>query len=453
MKIILYFRNLLIVFAEAAKLDIDDINYSISSDKLNLRAFGMNSLPRKGIFIRLLSLLKRFAKSYRTISTDKTIDKNCILFFANNNNELHALEPVYTKIANSYVVGFGSYYDRFPYFITYIVSLLFLPTVFCQYLKADENNKEKYRYAFDSYVLSYGFYVIFRCWIQKNKPLSIVISNDLIFTNRALIVAAKESQIITFYIQHASINNRFPPLTVDYALLDGNVAVTSYSECGSSSSTAFIIGVPKLDSLHCNKNVNPNLSTLGICTNDLDSFARIESLCRTIKNSHPSLTVILRSHPADRRLIDLKKLALSLKILFSDARSEFSLDFLRSVDAIVACDSNVLLEAAMMDVYPITYDFSLFNLDWYGFVKNGLTEYFSEPEALCERLVELQKSKPSIRAKSKLYSGTVGTKYDGNSSKLAAMLIADIDSTMFSETKWRKVVGLSFNVFELADNA
>ena len=442
------FKNLCRYFIYATKLPVDDINYNISSDKLNLRSFGKESLPRKGIFIRLASFGKNFIKSTSTIFSKKA-SSNSSLFFVNNKNELLALEPIYSKLSDSDVAGYGLFYNKCPYFITYLISILFIPLVLYKFLVADTLNKEKYKYAFDAYILSYGFYITCMLWFNKIKPKSIVISNDLIFTNRVIILVAKKLKITTYYIQHASVNNKLPPLTVDYALLDGQDAADKYCECGPSTTVIFIIGIPKLDSFYNKTCKNIVLSKLGICTNDLDSFKRIEKLCWTIKNTFSSLEVYLRSHPSDRRIDDLKKLASRLNINFSDPRNELAFDFLQSVDAIIGCDSNILLEAVLLDVYPMYFDFSKRNLDWYGFVKSGLVEYYTECNLLCEKLIELQKNKPSIRAKAKYYSGTVDTNYDGQSSDLAAMLIENINATVTLGTKWSRKLESPLTIYEL----
>jgi len=345
------------------------------------------------------------------------------------------------------------YYDKCPYFLAYIISILFLPFVFYKFIIADEDKKDIYAYALDSYLLTYGFYVMCRIWIEQIKPESIVISNDLIFTNRVILLVAKELGIVTFYIQHAAVNSNFPPLTVDYALLDGRDAVDKYYECGPTSAIIYIIGISKFDSLYNKINNLKVLARLGICTNNLDSIERIEELCITMRSTFPSLIIYLRTHPADRRTDNLKKLASRLGINYSDSKNELSYDFLQSVDVVIGCNSNILLEAAMMDVHPLYFDFSRTNLDWYGFVKSGLVEYYSDSKPLCGRLLELQKSKPSIRSKARFYSGTVGTRYDGRSSDLASSIIKEITAGhTINMNLWDKIPNDKLKAYELRVN-
>ena len=442
-------KDLCIYIVEAAKLDVDDVNYYISSDKLNSRAWGKDALPRKGICIRLLSFFNNFVKSISSIFSRKKNIANNTLFFVNNKNELLAIEPIFAKLTNADIAGYGLFYNNCPYFFAYLTSLLFIPIVFYKFIVAVGLKKENYTYAIDSYILSYGFYIMCKAWFKKVKPKSIVISNDLIFKNRVIIVVTKELKIPIYYIQHASVNNKFPPLTVDYALLDGYNSVKKYLECGPTSTKIFIIGIPKCDSSYDYISTSKVIANLGICTNNLDSFERIEELSDKIRSTLPSLTIYLRSHPSDRRINDFKKLASKMGIIFSDSRKVPSIDFLKSVDAIIGCDSNILLEAALMNVFPLCYDFSKNNLDWYEFVKTGLVEYYSEPQSLSDRLLCLQKNRPSIRDKAKLFSGTIGTSYDGHSSELAAMLIEDIDAFMTANDKWHRMNDSHPNVFEL----
>ena len=114
-----------------------------------------------------------------------------------------------------------------------------------------------------------------------------------------------------------------------------------------------------------------------------------------------------------------------------------SFDFLKKVDAIIAGASNILLEAALMNVFPLYYDFAQTHLDWYGFQRSGLVECLSEPEEVCRSIKEICQSKPSVRTKAKLYCATIGTCYDGRSGELAGAMIQKLKTATIGNTLGR----------------
>src|SRR5207247_2986001 len=137
----------------------------------------------------------------------------------------------------------------------------------------------------------------------------------------------------------------------------------------------------------------------------------------------PNLSLILRPHDADLRQKEWKELSKRYDMDFSDSTGDISFEFLRKVDAIIAGESNILLEAAIMGVVPLYYDFGQAHLDWYRFERNGLVEYTSDPAVLCRILNEILRNRPYVRPKAKPYCATIGTSYDGRSSDVASELI------------------------------
>ncbi len=134
-------------------------------------------------------------------------------------------------------------------------------------------------------------------------------------------------------------------------------------------------------------------------------------------------------------------------------KCEDSFAFLTRVDVAISGDSSILLEAVLMDVYPIYYDFSLHRLDYYSFLHNGLVEYASEPDEVCSILEKLSKSKPSVRSRAKLYCCTVDTPFEGHSSDLAAQIISGIAlGTCGNMDPWIRITGLEhLEAYELVD--
>ena len=89
-------------------------------------------------------------------------------------------------------------------------------------------------------------------------------------------------------------------------------------------------------------------------------------------------------------------------------------------------------------------------MDWYGFRRSGLVEYYCKPEEVVHRLKELAQFKPSVREKAKRYCATTGTVYDGHSIELASDLIRlltggdEVDKAM-----WTRVPGSRLEAYQL----
>lgn len=448
-----YFWRLLIA---ASKLDIVDLAYEFSSESLHtlLAEYWMriNGLPRKGIAVRIGIFFFHFYKSilayWRCIGVG--MPPGGFIFFALSRNEIDSLKPVCDRMPTAYLTGNNETPFHFPFFWAYALSCAYLPLVVFRFLKAKGYEKKSFGYIFDQYLLSYGFYIIARMWFQRQRPQAVVLANHLYTYHRMLYKAARDEHIPTFYLQHASIPAIIPPLQSDYALLDGQIALSRLAHAGTTSSRIFLIGMPKLDAHLRHINVKEQVRSIGICVNDLGPLLRTEQLLTRIRQEFATLSLILRPHNADPRVREWRDVARKCGIEFSDSRTELSFDFLRKVDAIIAGDSNILLEAALMDVVPLYYDFAETKLDWYGFQRHGLVEYFSQPNQVCSRLKEISKIKPSVREKAKLYCATVGMRYDGHSGELAAALIQSLVSgAQLNPSIWKRIPNINLEAYEL----
>ena len=288
---------------------------------------------------------------------------------------------------------------RFPDFFIYLLALPFLPLVFFKFWMSRGYKKRSFYFAFDGYWVVYGTYLAARLWLRLFKVRAVVTSNDHTSINRAFIQAAKDEGITTLYMQHASITSDFPPLSFDYALLEGFDALRKYESAGSSSNTrVYLIGMPKADEYLQYLNMQTTTThTIGVCINGLDPLQRVEKVCEYLHNEFSELYFYLRPHPDDKRDVLWMNLSQKYCMKLSNPRVEHPFAFLKRVDVIIAGDSNILLEAALMNVVPIYHDFSLNHLDHYGFHYNGLVDYTSDPKALCNKIRKLLKNRPQIR--------------------------------------------------------
>ena len=102
------------------------------------------------------------------------------------------------------------------------------------------------------------------------------------------------------------------------------------------------------------------------------------------------------------------------------------------MDAIISGNSSVLLDAAMMNVFPIFLrDLNAINKynekedpnDKYGFVKNGLAIGCDSIDQINACLKVIIDKKPNIRSKASYYVENINREWDGHSAHYAAKII------------------------------
>lgn len=253
----------------------------------------------------------------------------------------------------------------------------------------------------------------------------MVVSNDHRSFPCVLTEAARAEGIPTFYVQHASVTDRFPPLRVDYALLDGRDALEKYAGAGPTDTTALLIGMTKQDAHAMKGRVRSTFESLGICLSKADTFELTQELLEGLSKIRGDLSVTVRTHPAVVPQ-DLKPILELCKKYGYDhsGKAEIAFDFLGRMDAIISGVSGISLEAALQNVVPISYPLNTGNNDWYGFLEHGLCEACHNFQELETCLDNLRLNCPDVRQRAKWYCATIGTKYEGRSSYLAAELIS-----------------------------
>jgi hypothetical protein len=436
-------------------LDIFDLNFAYD-ERIACLSRLPATLPKPGVLVRVVAFVWHLLEGILHLNipfVTPRIPKRSILFFVYTKNQRDALKPLAEETQNSYFVGYNVPVDRhFPVFWSHIIALPFFPLVLLKLLKAHGYRRKTFRYNLDQYWLTYGYYVVSHLWLAQIAPNALVVSNDHNMPQRVMVKVARELYIPTIYLQHASVTERFPPLSFDYALLEGKDALQKYDQAGASQTTVFLVGMPKMDRYFKHVNLGSKVQSVGICTNLQDPLPRVDALCEYIHNNFPDLPIVIRPHPRDKRYADWEKLVQSHHASLSDSHTELSFEFLRCVDVVFVGDSSILLEAALMNVYPIYYDFSQQIPDYYGFVRNGLADYISEPQQAGSKLRLLLESKPDVQMKAKMYCAIVGTKYVGESAKLASVLIQRVASrSRLDLDRWIQSCSFNLKAYELLD--
>ncbi len=437
---------------KAMRLDIFDLAFEFSSEHLNLLAQPPAGLPRKGVLKRMaIFFWHLLCEVISAMRREPLPASGAFMFFAVSKNERDSLATIVSRVPGACLVGKnGQSSVGFPWASSYLISCFFFPLVLMRYIAARGYRRRAFSYVFDHFWLIYGLYIVSRRWLRRCKPRAVVLANQLSMPHRVVMKAAREERIPTFYVQHASTADRFPPLVVDFALLEGRDALNKLVRAGTTEPRVFLIGMPKLDDHVPHLNCKATVEIVGVCTNGLDPIERADLLCARLRGEFPSIPMILRPHNADRRGKEWRELSSRYGMEYSDSGTELSFNFLKRVDAIISGESNILLEAALLDVYPIYFDFPLSALDWYGFRRSGLVEYRTEPQEVIDQIRELSRLKPSVRCRAGLYCATVGTNYDGFSGALAGALVLALTRLRGDIPKgWKRIPEVGLEAYEL----
>ena len=313
-------------------------------------------------------------------------------------NNIHALTPLKTN---------KSAFIRPNKDIIYRYSLIykliyFIPLFF--YIKL----RNRLKWYFD-YIKVVGHIEESRRILRKYKPEKLVFSNDHNPYQIALKLAAQELAIPTYYFQHASISNSMPPLDFTVSFLEGDAALDKYKEIGDIKGKVELIGNLRLHNKNIGINTSSKVDVIGIAANKLDKTEDIYKLIEHIVNKYTNISIVLRLHPADNRKIIVK----NKNVHFSDSNLENTFVFLRRIDMLIAGDSSIHLEAALVNVIPVYYKISINNIfDYYGYYKNGLVYYAKNIKSL-DSLIEMQTIKKlDVQANLAYYDEFFKRKFD-----------------------------------------
>jgi len=279
---------------------------------------------------------------------------------------------------------------------------------------------------FDLIFAATGYYELSKKHLQQYQPQVIIFANDHNTDPRALLLAAKELNIPTVYIQHASVSTSFPPLAFALNLLEGQDALHKYRQCGPISGEVKLIGMPKADKFIQNKNTGTIIRHIGICVNIIDDLNAVRELLLLLVKQQPNFQISVRPHPSDNR--DYTFIAdVDTTISLSNSKTEPAFDFLIKQDAIIAGDSSIHLEAVMLNILSIYYRFNAGNFvyDYYGYAQHGLVETAETPEQLISLLSLYKNNRPQVYQRANYYNAVMGTANEGKSHALALTYIQD----------------------------
>lgn len=287
----------------------------------------------------------------------------------------------------------------------------------------DKDRPENKR-VWDTVFKSLGSVETAKWLLKKYKPVNIIFANDHTLEPRALLLAAKQLGIPTFYIQHACVRDDFPPLRFDHNLLEGACAKDIYETTGPIRGAVKLIGIPRMDQYLKNKNTADQVRSIGICSNMLDDTKEIEKIIQDICKAFPEVKVSYRPHPSDSRELDIP----ADQISYSNSNKETPFQFLQRQDLIIAADTSIHYEAVMLNVFSIYYRFGDESRkgDLYLFCKNGISVPAIDTAEVIKIVSPLTKNKPDVYSKAMYYNAALGNEMEGNSAKVAGEYIKQV---------------------------
>lgn len=296
---------------------------------------------------------------------------------------------------------------------------------------------------FNVFCQVYIYLPLFYRLLNEYKPDCVIVSNDHNVDCRSLLAMANYFGIKTAYMQHASVSDLFPALTVDYAFLDGESALETYLKCERNLSfnytnrehpKIFLSGQKKiLKSL-----VKSGKENVGLAINILDNIDGAIELVN--KLTADGFLVSLRWHPSQKKndIMRIKEeFSDDSMVTLSDPRQQSVDNFLFEIYYMICGNSSIHLEAAVAGVIPIYYEIQPPHIeDYYGYVKNGIALKAESYQRLVSLLKKIDTSKPNSKA-IQYYSATYNTEWYGKEGELVATILSQLQE----DSPWRELFG------------
>ena len=337
--------------------------------------------------------------------------KNCYnktIFLSLSKNNYNVLEPLYNQFKNEKVFISTDYRNNKEYllltkFFPFIISLFFLPLNLIKIPFLNKSIKKRTILFLHEYLLYDGYNIFFDIFLKYKNPSKIVIANDHVQLTRIIIKKAKKYNITTYYLQNGCITKSFPILSTDYALLEGDYSKDIYSIKNLNKTKIKIIGMTKVDNHSYSLNNKSTLHSIGICTTATTAFNDIEKMIDFLLKHFKNINFFLRPHPSEMIENKYKTFYNHSSVKISNSNKTHPIEFLKNVDLIISGNSAILLEAALMNIYPIYFftdnnieKYNDKNFDRYGFIKNKLAKEATSLEDLKIIINNAINAKPNI---------------------------------------------------------
>lgn len=404
--------------------EINSIRYSVGIRFLEGGKAGF--LVKKNIYTGILNYIYSLFQSIfiNPLSFKKIGECNeGSLILYSSKNQLNALEPLHKilEIENNHCIISTK---ELPFIYSYISSLNSIGDFIRYYKQSTSEERRIIGNEFCAFLRSYGDYKLFLRLFKKKRPKILIVANDHSSTFRAALLAAKEVKIKTLYVQHAAVTNKFPKMIFNYAFLDGYDAYCKYREKGIESDSVFLIGGVRFDISNRKEKKRTGDFVIGVALTLKDTEEEWQKTIAKLKEEYAPNKILLRPHPGMNvaRIYEYSK---NEGIGFSDSRSENSFDFISNIDFLLANETSIHLDAAIMHT-PSVVCSCLSNkkfTDHYGFVKTGIVERIKDIKEVLPYIKNYHFS-PSVES-IRRYNASYNTSVEGSVSSIICSFIRD----------------------------
>ena len=356
----------------------------------------------------------------------KTLPKNYkgIVFFGVSINNRRSLDPIATHLEEDEYLYLKNHQNDIHKRRAFWLSLPYLPDLIRTYRNADAPTRTIIKRYFTRLWSTYGYYQLAKEYLEHYKVKTLILSSDQGEFHRCLLLNAKELNVKTIYVQHASVAKGFPKLIASYSFLDGEETLEKYLYAGKPEGEVYLSGGVRFDPIFQKyklKNVE-SVGTIGIAINMLDDFGEVQRLCQFLLSHNYKL--VLRPHP---RYGGINKTWLEENAIdYSDPKAESSFDFISHIDLMISNESSIHLDAALMKCPSVVYNFSTHPiLDRYSYIKTGLVRVADNEEQLLAAITNPQDSLPSTETL-QFYNASCGTSTEGTLGEAISIFIRDL---------------------------
>ena len=399
-------------------------------------------------FAKFFYLLFKSPKSFRKLGIE-----NCLLFFAESRNNQLALAPIIKSLDPSVTLSITSPLS-YPSWKQYMYAIPQIVTLIQDYRHASENDKKTIRFFFAKVWRSYGCRPLASDIMDFYKPKLVVLANDHLPLNRAIMLEANSRNIPTMYVQHAAVTNRFPPLCYTYSFLDGLDSFEKYKSAGLVKGNIILSGGVRFDDI-CRYKSESERICIGVSLNSVDDTSRVQLLCLSLKEHYSQVgyKIILRPHPGLPQ-DNWQRWCNDNGIMFSDARKEPSFEYLSKLRVMVSNQSSIHLDAAMCHTPSVVYELaSVPQNDFYSFMKEGLVSKCNTMNELFE-FIDNSSSYSFNTEAIRFFNSSFHSEFEGQVSKLIKEIIETINSGLSIDDvtmkySFKKEICDTYNLFSV----
>ena len=430
--------------------NIDDLGYIYFSVGIESAPFMNRDIDNKfagGIFLGIIDFFLRFfyylLKSPLRYSLSMK-KENRILVYGESTNNIYTLHPIIERLDKDKVIDLNSH-KQYPKWKQYWYAIPHLFEFLRDLRRHDQEGQEIIKYFFAKYWAMYGCHRAAEKLLDYYHPKVLVMANDHLPFHRALMHEANARGIVTIYVQHAAVTEKFPPLGFTYSLLDGEDSYKKYKLKERTSGNIYLSGGIRFDAIKEIEIQDKDEIVVGVAINQIDDETIVKDTCLQIAKANigeQSIDVILRPHP-QMQIEMWHEWCEQNGIGFSVAKNETSFQFISRITVLVSNQSSIHLDAAMCHTPSVVYKLSNVELDdSYSFVRNGLAQKVEDVEELIRFIEHREKYQANAEA-IKYYNCSYGAIYEGN---VASMMADLIDSIPYRIDKFNSKYG--FEIME-----